>query len=475
MVALFNYKKIRERSDKMSLLIKNGNIITATDNYIGDIYIEDGIIKEIGINLNKDSYKTIDAKGKIVIPGGVDVHTHLNLDVGIAVANDDFYTGTIAAACGGTTTIVDHMGFGPKGCNLKHQVDVYHEYAKEKAVIDYSFHGVIQHINDDILNEMESIVNNEGIPSFKVYLTYDYKLEDEEVLKVLKRLKELGGITTVHCENHGSIKFLKDYYINNNLKSPKYHPLSRPVEVEGEAVNRMINLAKIVDDAPLYIVHLSSEIGLNYIKTAHEKGENVYAETCPQYLVLDDSKYEIENNEGLKYIMSPPLRKQRDIDALWKGINDGHIKTIATDHCPFAFNKDKQLGKDDFTKCPNGAPGIEERIPLIFSEGVMKNRISINKFVEVCCTNPAKIFGMYPKKGTIQVGSDGDITIIDPNIEKILKAEELHSNVDYTPYEGIKVKGYPIYTILRGEIIAKDNNFIGKKGYGEFIKRKSKK
>ncbi len=474
MVALFNYKKIRERSDKMSLLIKNGNIITATDNYIGDIYIEDGIIKEIGINLNKDSYKTIDAKGKIVIPGGVDVHTHLNLDVGIAVANDDFYTGTIAAACGGTTTIVDHMGFGPKGCNLKHQVDVYHEYAKEKAVIDYSFHGVIQHINDDILNEMESIVNNEGIPSFKVYLTYDYKLEDEEVLKVLKRLKELGGITTVHCENHGSIKFLKDYYINNNLKSPKYHPLSRPVEVEGEAVNRMINLAKIVDDAPLYIVHLSSEIGLNYIKTAHEKGENVYAETCPQYLVLDDSKYEIENNEGLKYIMSPPLRKQRDIDALWKGINDGHIKTIATDHCPFAFNKDKQLGKDDFTKCPNGAPGIEERIPLIFSEGVMKNRISINKFVEVCCTNPAKIFGMYPKKGTIQVGSDGDITIIDPNIEKILKAEELHSNVDYTPYEGIKVKGYPIYTILRGEIIAKDNNFIGKKGYGEFIKRKSK-
>ncbi|MBD7916410.1 dihydropyrimidinase [Clostridium sp. Sa3CUN1] len=458
----------------MSLLIKNGNIITATDNYIGDIYIEDGIIKEIGINLNKDSYKTIDAKGKIVIPGGIDVHTHLNLDVGIAVANDDFYTGTIAAACGGTTTIVDHMGFGPKGCNLKHQVDVYHEYAKEKAVIDYSFHGVIQHINDDILNEMESIVNNEGIPSFKVYLTYDYKLEDEEVLKVLKRLKELGGITTVHCENHGSIKFLKDYYINNNLKSPKYHPLSRPVEVEGEAVNRMINLAKIVDDAPLYIVHLSSEIGLNYIKTAHEKGENVYAETCPQYLVLDDSKYEIENNEGLKYIMSPPLRKQRDIDALWKGINDGHIKTIATDHCPFAFNKDKQLGKDDFTKCPNGAPGIEERIPLIFSEGVMKNRISINKFVEVCCTNPAKIFGMYPKKGTIQVGSDGDITIIDPNIEKILKAEELHSNVDYTPYEGIKVKGYPIYTILRGEIIAKDNNFIGKKGYGEFIKRKSK-
>lgn len=459
----------------MSLLIKNGNIITASDNYIGDIYIENGVIKEIGMNLNKDSDKTIDANGKIVIPGGVDVHTHLNLDVGIAIANDDFYTGTIAAACGGTTTIVDHMGFGPKGCNLKHQVDVYHGYAKENAVIDYSFHGVIQHIDDDILTEMESIVNEEGIQSFKVYLTYDYKLEDEDVLRVLKRLKELGGVTTVHCENHGSIKLLKDYYVQNNMKSPKYHPLSRPSEAEGEAVNRMINLAKIADDAPLYIVHLSSEIGLSYIKMAHEKGESVYAETCPQYLVLDDSKYDLENNEGLKYIMSPPLRKQRDIYALWKGLNDGHIKTIATDHCPFAFNKDKQLGKDDFTKCPNGAPGIEERMPLIFSEGVMKNRISVNKFVEVCCTNPAKIFGMYPKKGTIQVGSDGDIVIIDPNIEKILKAEDLHSNVDYTPYEGIKIKGYPVYTILRGEIIAEDNKFIGKKGYGEFIKRKSKK
>lgn len=455
----------------MSLLIKNGTIVTASDTYNGDIYIDEGIIKEIGINLNKASVKVIDAKGKYVIPGGVDVHTHLNLDVGIAVSNDDFYTGTVAAACGGTTTIVDHMGFGPRGCNLKHQVDVYHSYADGNAVVDYGFHGVIQHINENILDEMERIVKEEGIPSFKVYLTYDYMLKDEEVLKVFKRLKELGGITTIHCENHGSIKLLREYYVENGFKTPKYHPLSRPAEAEGEAVNRMISLADMADDAPLYIVHLSSKIGLSYIKMAHERGESVYAETCPQYLVLDDSRYEQEDNEGLKYIMSPPLRKRRDIEALWKGIKDGHIKTIATDHCPFAFNKDKQLGKDDFTKCPNGAPGIEERIPLIFSEGVMKNRISINKFVEVCSTNPAKIFGLYPKKGTIQVGSDGDIVIIDSNIEKVLKVEDLHSNVDYTAYEGIKIKGYPIYTILRGEIIAKDNTFIGKKGYGEFLKR----
>ncbi|MDV4152761.1 dihydropyrimidinase [Clostridium sp. AL.422] len=456
----------------MSLLIKNGTIVTASDTYIGDIYIEDGIIKEIATNLNISSDEIIDAKGKYVIPGGVDVHTHLNLDVGIAIANDDFYTGTVAAACGGTTTIIDHMGFGPKGCNLKHQVDVYHGYADGNAVVDYSFHGVIQHINEEVLDEMESIVKEEGIPSFKVYLTYDYMLEDEYVLKVLNRLKELGGITTVHCENHGSIKVLKEHFVKNGCTSPKYHPLSRPSEAEGEAINRMINLSKIAENAPLYVVHLSSQIGLSYIKMANERGENVYAETCPQYLVLDDSRYEEENNEGLKYIMSPPLRKKEDIEALWKGINDGYIKTIATDHCPFSFNKDKQLGKDDFTKCPNGVPGIEERIPLIFSEGVMKKRISINKFVEVCSTNPAKIFGLYPKKGTIQVGSDGDIVIIDPNIAKVLKIDELHSNVDYTAYEGTKIKGYPIYTILRGKIIAKDNNFIGEKGYGVFLKRK---
>lgn len=455
----------------MNLLVKNGTIATASDVYKGDIYIENGIIKEIGLNLNKDAEKIIDAEGKYVIPGGVDVHTHFNLDVGIAVANDDFYTGTIAAACGGTTTIVDHMGFGPKGCNLKHQVDVYHGYADGKAVIDYSFHGVIQSIDENILEEMESIVNDEGISSFKIYLTYDYMINDEDALKVLKKLKELNGVMTVHCENHGSIKYLREKFVEEGLKAPKFHPLSRPVESEGEAVNRMINIAEIAGEGPLYVVHLSSKLGLSYIKLARERGQKVYAETCPQYLVLEDSLYDLPNNEGLKYIMSPPLRKKEDSEALWKGIKDGYIQTIATDHCPFAFNKDKQMGKDDFTKCPNGAPGVEERIPLIFSEGVMKDRISINKFVDVCSTKPAKIFGLYPKKGTIQVGSDGDLVIIDPNKEVILSSKNLHSNVDYSAYEGIKVKGYPIYTISKGKVIVKDNKFIGNMGDGKFIKR----
>ncbi|MCY6959274.1 dihydropyrimidinase [Clostridium brassicae] len=458
----------------MSSIIKNGLIVTASDTYKGDIYIEDGIIKEIGIDLQRQCDEVIDAKGKYVIPGGVDVHTHLNLDVGIAVANDDFYTGTVAAACGGTTCIVDHMGFGPKGCNLHHQVNVYHGYADDKAVIDYSFHGVVQHVDDRILKEMSEIVNDEGIPSFKIYLTYDYKVSDEEALKILMRLKELGGITTVHPENNDSINYFRRLFVEQGKTSPIYHPMSRPVECEAEAISRMINLASLAGNAPLYIVHLSNELGLKYIKIAQDSGQKVYVETCPQYLFLDEEKYKEPNNEGLKYIMSPPLRKKDNQAALWKGIKDGNIHVVATDHCPFAFNKDKQMGKDDFTKCPNGVPGIEERIPLMFSEGVMKSKISINRFVDVCCTSPAKMFGLYPKKGAIQVGSDADIVLIDPNKDVILTRDILHENVDYTAYEGMKLKGYPVLTMVRGKVIVKNNHFIGEKGYGKFIKRQKR-
>lgn len=455
----------------MNTIIKNGTIVTASDIYKGDIYIENGIIKEIGLKLQRNCEHIIDATDKYVIPGGIDVHTHLNLDVGIAVANDDFYTGTIAAACGGTTCIVDHMGFGPTGCNLHHQIDVYHGYADNNAVIDYSFHGVMQHIDDEILYEMKEIVDTEGIPSFKIYLTYDYKLSDMDTMKVLLRLKELGGITTVHPENHDVINYFRNLFVAEGKTSPMYHPLSRPVECEAEAINRMINLASMAHNAPLYIVHLSNELGLNYIKMAQKRGQKVYAETCPQYLLLDDEKYNEPSNEGLKYIMSPPLRKKYNQDYLWKGLQHGNIQVVATDHCPFSFNKDKQMGKDDFTKCPNGVPGIEERIPLMFSEGVMQGRISLNKFVDVCCTTPAKIFGLYPRKGAIQVGADADIVLIDPNKEVTLTKSILHENVDYTAYEGFKLKGYPVLTMSRGKIIVKDNIFIGKKGYGNFVKR----
>ncbi|MEG0773941.1 dihydropyrimidinase [Clostridium sp.] len=452
-------------------IIKNGTIITASDTVKGDLFIDEGIIKEVGINIEKNNCEIIDAMGKYVIPGGVDVHTHFDLDVGISRAVDDFYTGSVAAACGGTTTIVDHMAFGPKGCNLKHQIEVYHKLAEDKAVIDYSFHGVIQHVNDEILAEIEEIVDS-GIPSFKLYLTYDFKVNDDDAFKVISTLGNLGGITTVHCENNDIINYLRSYYSSKGLYQPIYHAKSRPVEAEGEAVNRIINIAAMAKDAPLYIVHLSTKLGLQYIKTAKERGQkNIFAETCPQYLILDEEEYNLPNNEGLKFIMSPPLRQSYNKEALWNGIKDGHIQVVATDHCPFNFKKEKQMGIEDFTKCPNGAPGVETRMALLFSEGVSKNRISINKFVEITCTNPAKIFGLYPKKGTIAVGSDADIVILDPHKEFIITKSMLHENVDYTPYEGIKVIGYPELTMVRGAIVAKNNEFVGKKGLGKFIKR----
>ncbi len=455
----------------MSILIKNGTIVNSSETFLGDVYIEGEKIKEIGVNLDKDCDEVIDARGKYVIPGGIDVHTHFNLDVCIARAKDDFYTGTIAAACGGTTTIVDHMGFGPKGCNLHHQVKKYHEYADNNAVIDYSFHGVIQRVDEYILEEIKTVIEEEGITSFKIYLTYDYKMSDKEALLVLEKIRELGGILCVHCENNDCINVLRERFSKENLTAPIYHAYSRPSECEAEAISRMINIAKIAGDAPLYVVHLSTELGLQYIKMAKERGQNIYAETCPQYLLLTEDKYKLEKNQGLKYIMSPPLRKEKDNEALWEGLKNGIINTVATDHCPFDFNGEKQLGKDDFTKCPNGLPGVETRVPLLFSEGVMKNRISINRFVDVISTTPAKIFGLYPNKGILQKGADADLVIIDPQKEIILSKENLHENVDYTAYEDTKLKGYPVITISRGKIIVKDNKFVGEKGYGKFIKR----
>ncbi|MBC2582805.1 dihydropyrimidinase [Clostridium sp. DJ247] len=457
----------------MSVLIKNGIIVSDEDIITGDIYIEDGIIKEIGNKIDKAADEVIDAEGKLVIPGGVDAHTHLNIHIGDTVVKDDFYTGTVAAAFGGTTCIVDHMGFGPEDCNLHHQLEVYHKYAKNNAVIDYSFHGVIQHIDDGILKEMDDMVQKEGISSFKFYLTYDYKLSDEEALKAMIKLNQLGAVTTVHCENHGVINYLRNLFVSQGKKEPIYHALSRPEESEAEAVNRMITLAAVAGNAPLYIVHVSCGKSMYHIAKAQREGQKVYAETCPQYLFLDEEKYKEENNEGLKYIMSPPLRKKYNGKMLWNHIKNKDIQVVATDHCPFDFYGDKQRGKEDFTKCPNGAPGIEARIPLMFSEGVMKGRIDIKTFVDIVSTKPAKIFGLYPKKGAIRVGSDADIVIIDKEKEVTISKNMLHENVDYTPYEGVKIKGYPVLTMVRGKVVTRDNVFVGEKGYGSFVKRRN--
>jgi dihydropyrimidinase len=454
-----------------NLLFKNALVVTESAEEILDVLTEGETIKALGEKIPpRGDCEVIDAAGKILIPGGVDVHTHMNLDAGIAVACDDFYTGTAAAAWGGTTTIVDHPAFGPPGCALDHQIKKYHGLAGGKALVDYSFHGVIQHVDDDVLRMM-AVLAGEGITSYKVYLTYGFKIGDGDLYRVLERAKELGVLITVHPENDGVINLLRERFVREGKTAPSYHPLSRPAECEAEAVNRMILFAKMAGDAPLYIVHLSSALGLEYITAARRRGQkNLYAETCPQYLFLDDSRYRLPGIEGLKYIMCPPLRTPADQEALWRGLA-ADIDTAATDHCPFLFESQKVLGKEDFTKCPSGAPGVEERIPLLFSEGVGKKRITLRRFVDLCCTNPAKIFGLYPRKGVIREGADADLVIIDPEKKVTLGENTIHGRADYSAYGGFELTGYPVCTVSRGEVILRDGVFYGTPGRGQFIRR----
>lgn len=454
------------------MLIKNGIIVTESDSYKSDILIKNGIIDKIGIDISSDEEEIIDATGKYIFPGGVDVHTHMDLQAGKVRAVDDFYSGTYAAVYGGTTTIIDHIAFGPEGCNLNYQIDEYHILAKDKAVVDYSFHGVIQHVNENILKEMEELVEK-GISSFKIYMTYDFKLSDGDILKVLKKAKKLGIIIAVHAENDSLIDTLRKEDKESGRVTPIYHAKSRPNLVEAEAIDRVLKIAKLAGDAPIYIVHLSTAEGLEEIVKARKNGQkNIFVETCPQYLVLTEGEYLQENYEGLKYIMSPPLREKKDNEELWEAIKKGEIQVVATDHCPFNIGKEKKFGKDNYQMCPNGAPGVEERMEIIFNEGVIKNRISINKFVEVTSTNPAKIYGCYPRKGVLLPGSDADIIIMNPKAKKIIKKEEnLHSSVDYSLYEGKELEASIELVIKSGKIVIKGKDFFGEKD-GRFIKRK---
>ncbi|MDR0642444.1 MAG: dihydropyrimidinase [Treponema sp.] len=463
------------------LFITGALVAGPEDEALRDVLVEGELISRISAPRNpgesaafpmpgQGDWEIIDGTGKILIPGGVDVHTHLSLDTGSALASDDFYTGTRAAVWGGTTSIIDHPGFGPPGCPLDHQIRKYHDLARGKAVIDYGFHAVIQHVDDSILAALDDLAG-QGITSCKIYLTYGYKTGDGEALRVLEKARDAGILVTVHPENDGVIGLLQKRFIAEGKLSPRYHPLSRPAECEAEAVNRMILLARIASGAPLYIVHLSNGLALDFIRAAREKGQrNIYAETCPQYLLLDDSLYDLPGDQGLKYIISPPLRKKADNEALWGALAAG-IDTVATDHCPFFFETQKILGKDDFTKCPGGAPGIEERLPLLFSEGVARGRISLRRFTELCSTNPAKLFGLYPRKGTISEGSEADLVLIDPEKRWTIRREGIHSRVDYSPYEGMEIQGAVDTVISRGTVLLRDGIFSAEAGRGRFLKR----
>ena len=452
------------------MLIKAGTVVSEGFIGISDLRIEGEVITQIAPQIAPlPGEEVIDASGKIVLPGGVDVHTHMSLDLGHVVATDDFYTGTVAAACGGTTSIVDHMGFGPPGCSILHQVRHYQDMARDKAVIDYSVHGVTNRVDDGVLAELEELIQH-GVTSHKVYTTYGGKLPDREIFRILERTAELGVMICVHPENDGVVTYLREKFVQEGKLGPEYHPLSRPPEAEADAIHRIALMAHLAGDAPLYIVHLTCSLGLDLIRSRRERGQKrLFAETCPQYLVLDETLY--GRPDGLKYIMSPPLRGKENQEPLWQGLITNEIQTVGTDHCPFFYAKEKQLGKDDFTKAPGGAPGVEARMAILFSEGVSKGRLTLEQFADRMSTSPAKLFGMYPKKGVLKVGSDGDVVIFDPDKKEVITWEKLHENVDYTPYEGLEIQGVPVLTISRGKIVAKDGKFTGRAGEGQFIRR----
>lgn len=450
-------------------IIKNGIIVTGSDTYLADIGIKNEKITAIAEALPENGAEVIDASGKYVFPGGIDVHTHLDMPFGGTVTKDDFKTGTIAAVCGGTTSIIDFCMQG-KGQTLAAALEVWHAKAKDKAVIDYGFHVAITDMNNTVLAEMKEIIK-QGYPSFKLFMTYEgLRVDDETLLKALIQAKENGGLVCVHAENYYVIKYMVDKFQKEGKNEPIYHALSRPPLVEAEATGRAIKLAQFAD-APLYIVHLTCKLSLDEVSRARKANSKVMAETCPQYLLLSEDNYKEPDFNGAKYVLSPPIRTADNQKYLWQGLKDNELQVVSTDHCSFDFKGQKDMGKDFFGKIPNGAPGIETRIPLMYDRGVNAGKISLNRFVEITSTNPAKIFGMYPQKGTITIGADADIVIFDPKLKKTISRKMLHENVDYTAYEGFEVTGYPVMTLSRGKVVAKDGKFVGEVGAGKFIAR----
>lgn len=452
---------------KFDLIVKNGTIVTASDKCQCDIGIKDGKVVELSCNIGSEADRIVDASGKYVFPGGIDAHTHLDMPFGGTCSSDDFASGTKAAACGGTTAVVD-FSIQPNGKTLADTVAIWREKSDNKACIDYGIHIAITDLKNNTIDEIPTMVE-QGYSSFKVFMVYDnMRVEDGDFMEILEKAAECGGLIEVHCENYYVIKNLTARLLAEGKIEPKYHAMSRPAECEGEAANRAVRLAEIAK-APLLIVHNSCEESIFEIKVARDRGLPIMGETCPQYLLLSDENYEEPDFGGAKYVMSPPLRNKKNWDYIWKALKDGTLQTIATDHCPF-FMEQKKLGIDSFSKIPNGAPGIELRMPVMLTYGP-KHGLSYERIVELTATNPAKIFGMYPQKGTIAVGSDADMFIYDPDKKVKITKDLLHENVDYTPFEGFDLEGYPIMTISRGEIVAENGKYVGKDGRGQFIKR----
>jgi dihydropyrimidinase len=454
-------------------LVRNGTIVTAADRYDADVYIDKGVITVIGRHLPLQADTVVDATGKLVLPGGIDVHTHLDMPFGGTTSADDFETGTIAAAHGGTTTLVD-FAIQDFGQGLYPALDTWRGRAEGKAVIDYAFHIIVRELSEQVSIDMDQMARHDGVTSFKLFMAYPgvFMVDDATIFKALLKTRENGGLICMHAENGGVIDTLVQEALRQGHKAPKYHALTRPTRAEGEATGRAIALAEMAG-VPIYIVHLSCADALEKVRQAREMGLPAYAETCPQYLFLSYDDYEREGFEGAKFVMSPPLREKWHQDVLWKGLRRNDLQVISTDHCPFCMNEppQKQLGKDDFSRIPNGAPGIETRLALVWDGGVRTRRIDVHRFVELVSTNPARMFGLWPQKGAVAVGSDGDLVVWDPDLQVTISAETHHMRVDYNPYEGRVVTGSPAAVVSRGEVIVDHGRFTGRRGRGQFVKR----
>ena len=454
----------------MRTLIKNGTVVTAADTYLGDVLIEGERISTIGTALEVGADRVIDAAGKYVLPGGIDVHTHLDMPFGGTTSADDFESGTIAAAHGGTTSIVD-FAIQYKGERLHTAWENWARRAEGKAAIDYGFHMIVTDLTDQVEEEMDELVS-QGITSFKLFMAYRgvLMLDDGSIFRALLRTGQNGGTICMHAENGDVIDVLVRRALAQGHTAPKFHALTRPARAEAEATYRAICLAEMAE-VPIYIVHLSAAEALEKVTEARDRGLPAYAETCPQYLFLSYDDYEEPGFDGAKYVMSPPLRPKAGQKELWRGLASNDLQAVSTDHCPFCMKEQKELGRADFSKIPNGAPGIETRMSLVYDGGVRTGYISLNRFVELTSTAPAKIFGLYPRKGTIAPGTDADIVIFDPERQLTLSVKTLHMKVDYNPYEGRQVRGAPDTVLSRGRVIVEAGRFVGRAGGGSFIKR----
>ena len=455
-------------------LIRNGTVVTAERSFAADILVDGEKIRDIAPSLPAESAsRVIDASGMLLLPGGIDVHTHLDMPFGGTTSSDDFETGTRAAAFGGTTTLID-FAIQAKGTRMRDALDTWWKKADGRASIDYGLHMIVTDLGECGLDDMDSMVAD-GVASFKLFMAYPGVLmvDDATIFQALSRTSRNGALICMHAENGGVIDVIVRRALAEGKTAPIHHALTRPVTAEAEAVHRAICLAEMAG-APVYIVHLSSEDALNQVREARDRGVPAFAETCPQYLLLSMEELARPGFEGAKYVFTPPLREKHHPPKLWDGLKRDHLQVVSTDHCPFCFEDQKSLGKDDFTKIPNGGPGIENRLQLLYHHGVNLGRLSLNRFVELVATTPAKLFGLYPRKGTLARGSDADIVMWDPQADHVISATTHHMRVDYSMFEGFTVKGNAKLVMSRGDVIVDDGQYHGRPGRGQYLKREAR-